>query len=382
MPSASRPPSRCSSKLKRKQNAAPELPYSRPIAAPSVVSSRALTQPEWTWDEKLAHFNTLPRILCPASPPPTFGPSETVEQARRRSRQRIEQMTKRLADLPLYQARHILHLASTELKGPFNPGCKYWGTIAPEPEALSPEDLDRVGRSIQKPTPYKPPRDTRALQINIVDPPRFSTPSAPSSTVITGPSTPFTPPSATRVATQLLPSKSSAGRELGPIDYDRPSPTRSPTPAPSLPRSRMGSQVISGSRPPETPASASQRAFIMNLQQASRASSVRSRRSRTRSARGLKILASVGPPAFDRTLNHDRTESRDQSPLSRFSQRKPNGATAKSKASSQLPGPSNQNSPAPISEQESPETYTYNSEFSVERHIDEIGQFMEADIRR
>ncbi|CAE6445198.1 unnamed protein product [Rhizoctonia solani] len=379
MPSASCPPSRCSSRRKGKRKADPDHPYSRPIVAPGVVSSRGLPPPEWTWEEKLAHFNTLPRILCPASPPPTFGPSETVEQARRRSRQRIERMTNRLAGLPLYQARHVLHLASTELKGPFNPGCKYWGTVAPEPEALSPEDLDRVGRSIQKPTPYKPPRNTEALQIDIGDPPRFSTPSAPgpSSTVITGPSTPFTPPSATR-RIELLPSKASVGRELGPIDYDRPSPTRSPTPAPSLPPSRMGSQAISGSRP-ETPASASQRAFIMNLQQASRASSARSRRSRTRSARGLKILASVGPPAFDRTMNRDRAESRDQSPLLRFSQRE---ATAKSNRSSQLPGPSKQNSPVPISQQESPETYTYNSEFSVERHIDEIGQFMEADIRR
>ncbi|CAE6459554.1 unnamed protein product [Rhizoctonia solani] len=380
MPPTSRPPSRCSARLRKRKSTESELPYSHPITVPAVVSSRSAPTEEWTWEQKLAHFQNLPPILCPASPPPIFAPSETVEQAQRRSRQRIEQMTKRLSNQPLYQARHLLQLASTELKGPFSPGCKYWGTIAPEPKVLLPEDLVSLGQSFPKPVAHTHSQPIGPLQIDIADIPRFSTPSAPgpSSTVITGPSTPFTPPSASRAPTKLIPSKTNSGRELVPIDFDPPSPNRSPTPTPSLPPSRMGSQALSGSRPPETPGSASRRLFILNLQQASQASSVRSRRTRPRISRGLKILPSVGPPlvARERVANPDRAESRDQSPLSRFSQR-----GTKSNPGSQRAGPSRQQSQAPIaSQQETAETYTYNSEFSVERHIDEIGRFMEDDI--
>ncbi|CAE6408870.1 unnamed protein product [Rhizoctonia solani] len=378
---SSRPPSRPPSRPKRKHIVDPERPYARQITPPGAPRSRPPPKEEWTWEEKLTYFRTLPPVLCPASPPPIFG-SETVEQARRRSRQRIARMTKRLSSLPLYQARHLVHLASTELKGPFSPGCKYWGTSVPEPEPLTAEDLATIAHRIEKPTPYKPPRAVSAIQIETADPPRFSTPSAPgpSSTVITGPSTPFTPPSATKAQVDLLPAKATAGRELVPIDYDRQSPARSPTPTPSLPPSRMGSQAISGSRPPETPIMASQRTFIMNLQQASRASSTRSRMSRPRPSRGLKILPSNSQLALDRVINHDRAYSRDQSPLLRYSQRDANGAIARSNPLSQLPVPPKQETPAPISQQESPETYTFNSEFSVERHIDEIGRFMEEDI--
>ncbi|CAE7100867.1 unnamed protein product [Rhizoctonia solani] len=389
MPPVSHAPSRSSSRLKRKRAVDAGLPFSLPIG---VGSSRPTVKQEWTWEEKLAYFRTLPRILCPASPPPTFGPDETVKQARRRSRQRIERMTKRLADRPLFQARHLLHLASAELKGPFSPGCKYWGTEARGPGKLTPEDLAPLGLPIKMPTPYKPPRGIGALQIDIGEPPRFSTPSAPgpSSTIITGPPTPFTPPSATRAPIDLVRHKTSVGRELASIDFDPSSPIRSPTPTPSLPPSRMGSQAISGSRPPETPGSASQRSFILNLQQASRASSTRSRRVRPRTSRGLRILPSVGPPAVGRAMDHDRAESRDQSPLLRFSQRGANAANTGLNLASQSPESSKQKMSAPvfqqetippISQQETPETYTYNSEFSVERHIEEIGRFMEEDIR-
>ncbi|KAJ1309338.1 hypothetical protein OPQ81_006118 [Rhizoctonia solani] len=359
MRSVSRPPSISSSRFQGKQRVDPDLSYSHPIAPP-------------------AYFKTLPPILCPASPPPTFG-SETVEQARRRSRQRIERMTKRLAHLPLYQARHLLHLASTELKGPFSPGCKYWGTSIPQIEPLSPEELESIAQPIEMPTPYKPPRANGALQIEFGDPQRFSTPTAPgpSSTVITGPPTPFTPPSSSRAPMELLPSKASAGRPVGPLDYDRQSPARSPTPTPSLPPSRMGSRA--GSRLPETPVSASQRSFIMNLQ-ASRTPSTRSRRTNPRSSRrGLKILPPSSQAAIERAMNIRRPESRDQSPLLRFSQRGANEAHGpRTELGSQLQEPSKQE--VPISHQASVETYTYNSEFSVERHIDETGKSMGADI--
>ncbi|CAE6430221.1 unnamed protein product [Rhizoctonia solani] len=378
MRSASRPPSRSSSRHKKKPKVEPDPPYSHPIAPPGVAISRPTATQEWTIAEQAAYFKTLPPVLCPASPPPTFG-SETVEQARRRSRQRVERMTKRLASLPLYQARHLVHLACTELKGPFKPGCKYWGTSIPEPEPLTPEELELISHPIERPIPYKPPRPIGALQLEIENPPRFSTPSAagPSSTIITGPPTPFTPPSASQVPIELLPAKASAGRPLAPVDYDPPSPVRSPTPTPSLPPSRLGS--VLGSRPPETPVSTSQRSFIANLE-ASRASSTRSRRTSSRSSRrGLKILPPSSQAAIDRVMSQKRAESRDQSPLLRYSQRATNGESSRLRSDTPQETPK-QETPAPISQRESAETYTFNSEFSVERQIEEIGKFIEADI--
>ncbi|KAG8760209.1 hypothetical protein FRC11_000764 [Ceratobasidium sp. 423] len=378
MRSVSRPPSRSSSRHKKKQKVEPDPPYSHPIAPPGVAISRRTATQEWTIAEQAAYFKTLPPILCPASPPPTFG-SETVEQARRRSRQRVERMTKRLANLPLYQARHLVHLACTELKGPFKPGCKYWGTSIPEPEPLTPEELELISRPIEMPVPYRPPRAIGALQIETENPPRFSTPTAagPSSTATTGPRTPFTPPSASQAPVELLPVKSSVGRPLVAIDYDPPSPARSPTPTPSLPPSRLGS--VSRSRPPETPISTSQQTFIANLQ-ASRASSTRSRRTSSRSRRGLKILPPSSQAAIDRVMSQNRADSRDQSPLLRYSQRVTNGESSRSRLETQPEETPKQETPAPIPQRESAETDTFNSEFSVERHIDEIEKFMESDI--
>jgi hypothetical protein len=99
---------------------------SQPASAPPRPAPRA-----WTVQDKIEYFRQLPPILCPASPPPLEHPLMTEDEALSRSRARVERMTKRLASLPLYQARHLINLASTQLKGPFSPGCKYWGMTPP-----------------------------------------------------------------------------------------------------------------------------------------------------------------------------------------------------------------------------------------------------------
>ncbi|KAF8719137.1 hypothetical protein RHS02_09097, partial [Rhizoctonia solani] len=372
MPPVSRR-ARSSLKGKGKQKLDSKLPYSVPVPNSGTSLGRS-TRQEWTWQEKLNYFRSLPPVLCPASPPPLFSALDTVEEARRRSRERIERMTRRLENLPLYQARNLIHLVSTELKGPFSPGCKHWGAHIPKAKPISEKQLMVIATPIEAPSPYAAPRPIGALQVDIGGSMRPSTPNipGPSSTVITGPPTPFTPPSATIAPIELLPSKASAGRPIVPIDYDPPSPARSPTPTPSLPPSRMGSQ-----RPSATPVPASQRAFLSNLAQASRASSVLSRRTRPRPSRGLKIMSSTNQQVLDRALSQYRPESRDQSPLSRFSQRQINGATPRMNQLPEVQRVALENLKSP-SRQESADTYNYNTQFDIERNIQAIGKFMES----
>ncbi|KAF8750381.1 hypothetical protein RHS01_09332 [Rhizoctonia solani] len=82
-----------------------------------------------------------------------------------------------------------------------------------------------IATPIEAPSPYAAPRPIGALQVDVGRSMRPSTPNitGPSSTVITGLPTPFTPPSATIAPIELLPSKASAGRPIVPIDYDPPS---------------------------------------------------------------------------------------------------------------------------------------------------------------
>ncbi|CEL64075.1 hypothetical protein RSOLAG1IB_11059 [Rhizoctonia solani AG-1 IB] len=368
---------RSQSKKKGKLKRNSTLPYSRSIPPPG-TSSHAQASQDWTWQEKIDYFRSLPPVLCPASPPPVFSPLETVEEARYQSRQRIERMARRLEKLPFYQARHVIHMVSADLKGPFGSGSKYWGAYTPETNAIPEEDLIAIGTPVQAPprnifprpaAPHIETKDHLRSNAATAPSPSLAVPTEPSTTA-TEPSTPVTPPSATIAPIELLPSKASAGRPMAPIDYDNPSPAGSPTPAPSLPPSRMGSQ-----RPSLTPAPGSQRAFLSNLTQASRASSTCSRRTRSRPSGGLKILPSSSQPALDQMMSQDRPESRAQSPWVRPNQRNVNGTAPIMNRSG--PVPLTRPTPAPFSRREPVESY--NSEFSVERHIEEISPFMGTD---
>ncbi|KAB5588773.1 hypothetical protein CTheo_7791 [Ceratobasidium theobromae] len=335
---------------------------------PSVPRGRGA--PDHTIREKVKYFQQLPLTLCPASPPPLEHPLMTEEEALHKSRARIERMAERLATLPLYQARHLINLASTQLKGPFRPGCKYWGMTPPV--GIGPMDdcpVDAVHPPHQQQSvsdfSHQAPEHLVPLLVPLR---RTSTSVAPSAC-------PSTPPSAFHVDVKLIPAKTSAGRPLVPVDYDPPSPDRSPTPTPSMPPpSRIGSQVISGSRPPETPVSVSQRTFIHNLQQASaRTSASQHRRSaRQVSPRGLKILSKGQPSKHAVSVRRPRsrgsTASRGSSPLVQVSKVALKG--------SQMPPRPPQGT---LSQRESSEEY-YNSQFNFDRQFQDITRFMEDDL--
>jgi hypothetical protein len=84
-----------------------------------------------TMRDKRRCFRERDAIMCPASPPIPEDPLVSEEESLRRSQERIEKMSQRLANIPLYQARYAINLACTQLIGPFGEGCRYWGTTHP-----------------------------------------------------------------------------------------------------------------------------------------------------------------------------------------------------------------------------------------------------------
>lgn len=362
----------------------------------------------WTIHDKIHWFRQLPPILCPASPPPLENPLMTEEEAANRSRERIERMTKRLASLPLYQARHLIDLTSTQLKGPFSQGSKYWGmappvtnssrnhdlgikTPASSPQAKFPPLKPQTQNPPPKPS-FNPPRKSVPPSGQSSPPsPRNTAPSEPgppppdsSSTVISGPVSPATPPPSDRVDVDLVPAKTSTGRPLVPIDYDKSSPARSPTPTPSMPPpSRIGSQMVTTSRPPETPAS--QRTLMEELQQVSALASGSQVRqlAKSRSPRGLRIFPTPSQPRPKHSTpalrpNRRRpSEPRDSDLRIRLSQM-PDETTLGPLTASQIPPRFSQDI-APSQRESSGEEF-YDSQLDFDNQLQDITRFIEDDI--
>ncbi|KAG8687983.1 hypothetical protein FRC08_011675 [Ceratobasidium sp. 394] len=132
-------------------------------------------------------------------------------------------MAQRLSSLPTHQARDMIHLACTQLQGPFQAGCCYWGTSAPSALALADNSSDDADPVAVTSSPTSPPRNLSA-SLELMD---TKPPSSPRVPVL--PSTP-------QAVRPVVTTKTSSSRMLAPADAEvlLSSRCQTPTPARSL----------------------------------------------------------------------------------------------------------------------------------------------------
>ncbi|QRW00985.1 hypothetical protein RhiJN_29003 [Ceratobasidium sp. AG-Ba] len=331
--------------------------------------------------EKLRCLREREPVMCPPSPPIPEITLLNEEEYYRRSRERVDAMTQRLANLPLYQARCMINLSCTQLRGPFEPGSRYWGMGAPI--SLAPTDiaLNNAG-PVPEMSRAEPRREAPPLP-DISNAPLLPFPFPPPA-----PGFPATPQGVRAVNIELLPSKTSVGRPIMPPDADILNSTRSPTPTPLVPR--PGSQVPRSSQaprasqvptalfhsgdptnPPETPKAP--------LNQTSSVPPARPHESALRQPRLSSTSAQIFPrhstPARPPGYVGEDSPSRETSPLFRFSQREP----------TQIPKPSPSRPPrfSPskiLSQHIGSSGDEFESQLNVDRQLQDITDFMEEDI--
>lgn len=125
-------PSRKRSSFSGKPQARNSFLAKPPITRPDLKPQPISTVPSLTtMRDKLQCFSEREPIMCPSSPPIPEKTDMSEEESIKRSRQRIAAMSKRMSELPLCRVRCSVNLASTQLRGPFNEGCRYWGTAPP-----------------------------------------------------------------------------------------------------------------------------------------------------------------------------------------------------------------------------------------------------------
>ncbi|QRW15478.1 hypothetical protein RhiLY_14477 [Ceratobasidium sp. AG-Ba] len=367
-------------------NAGPARASNDPSTAFSGASPRRTQRSTYSLSapslrEKLRCVREREPVMCPPSPPIPEITLLNEDEYYRRSQQRIDAMTQRLANLPLYQARCMINLACTQLRGPFEPGSRYWGMSTPVSFAPTDIALNNAG-PVPEISSAEARREAPPLP-DISNAPLLPFPFPPPA-----PGIPATPQGVRAVDIELLPSKTSGSRPIVPPDADMLNSVRSPTPTPVVPR--PASQVPRSSQAPrmsQVSAIIPQSTNSSNRPETPKAQLTRAPTEPPARPHGSALrqprLSPTGPQIFPRHSTPARppgyvgedSPSRETSPLFRFSQREP---TQIPKSSPSRPP---RFSPSKIlSQHDGSSGDEFESQLHVDRQLQDITEFIQEDI--